>query len=132
MAGPHAAQADTIKRIPNPQEPVPALALPTAALFFGSLVAWGVSSFLALSGLWPWPISTVINGLAAFVLFTVAHEASHNTCSRLGWVNLWMGRIAIPFFGPGAGFQAFRFIHMQHHRFTNHEDGSDPDHYTQL
>jgi fatty acid desaturase len=25
----------------------------------------------------------------------------------------------------------FRFIHMQHHRFTNHEDGSDPDHYTQ-
>ena len=24
----------------------------------------------------------------------------------------------------------WRFIHMQHHRFTNHDDGSDPDGYT--
>ncbi len=35
-----------------------------------------------------------------------------------------------PFFALHAAFPIWRFIHMQHHRFTNHDDGSDPDPYT--
>ena len=44
---------------------------------------------------------------------------------RPGW-----GGWPTPFFAPHASFPTWRFIHMQHHRFTNHDDGSDPDHYT--
>ena len=33
-------------------------------------------------------------------------------------------------FALHAAFPVWRFIHMQHHRFTNHDDGADPDHYT--
>jgi fatty acid desaturase len=127
----HSAQIETIKRIPNPQEPVPRAAAPTLALFAGGAGLWTTSTALALTGTWPWPISTALNTIAAFVLFTVAHEASHNTISTDPALNTWLGRISMLAFAPQAGFRAFRFIHMQHHRFTNHEDGRDPDHYTQ-
>ena len=32
--------------------------------------------------------------------------------------------------GPESGVANRRVVHMQHHRFTNHDDGEDPDHYT--
>ena len=32
-----------------------------------------------------------------------------------------MGRLATPFFALHAAFPVWRFIHMQHHRFTNHD-----------
>jgi len=101
------------------------------ALFLAGAGAWGASTALALTATWPWPVSTVVNTVAAFVLFTVAHEASHNALSSHQTINTWLGRIAMFAFAPQAGFRTFRYIHMQHHRFTNHEDGRDPDHYTQ-
>ena len=72
----------------------------------------------------------ILNAIAAFVLFTVSHEASHHSASCDGRINTWLGRLSTPFFAPHAGFRMWRFIHMQHHRFTNHADGSDPDHFT--
>jgi fatty acid desaturase len=126
----HSAHIETIKRIPSPEQPVPRAAAPTLALFAGGAGIWTISTVLALTDTWPWPISTVLNTVAAFVLFTVAHEASHNTISTHPAVNTWLGRISMLGFAPQAGFRAFRFIHMQHHRFTNHEHGRDPDDYT--
>ena len=68
--------ADRIERILSPDEPVPAVAWPTIGLFVGGLGLWLGSSALYVAGVWPWPISTVLNWFAAFLLFTVAHEAS--------------------------------------------------------
>jgi fatty acid desaturase len=62
--------------------------------------------------------------------FTVSHDASHHSISSIEGVNLWIGRVATLLFAPHAGFRTWRFIHMQHHRFTNHDDGSEPDHFT--
>jgi ring-1,2-phenylacetyl-CoA epoxidase subunit PaaE len=93
------------------------------ALFAGSTAA-------AVAGAGPWPISVVFNAIAIYMLFTVAHDAAHHSASSEGALNRWMGRLSIPFLSPAFGFGAFRFIHMQHHRFTNHDDGRDPDHYT--
>jgi ring-1,2-phenylacetyl-CoA epoxidase subunit PaaE len=129
MSHSHTANIDAIKRIPDPKEPKPRLALPTFALFAGALAAWVGSTVLAATGLWPWPISTIVNTVAAFALFTVVHDAAHSTLSRIRPVNVWIGRMATFTLNPGIGFRAFRYIHMQHHRFTNHEDGRDPDHY---
>ncbi len=121
--------ADRIERIPSPDEPVPAVAWPTIGLFVGGLGLWLGSSALYLAGTWPWPISTVLNWFAAFLLFTVAHEASHRTISTSERLNTWLGRVAMFILDPLAGFQLFRFVHMQHHRFTN-DVASDPDYFT--
>jgi ring-1,2-phenylacetyl-CoA epoxidase subunit PaaE len=125
----HTANIDAIKRIPDPKEPKPNLALPTFVLFIGALMAWCGSTALAATGLWPWPISTIVNAIAAFALFTVVHDAAHSTLSTIRPINVWIGRVAAFTLNPGIGFRAFRYIHMQHHRFTNHDDGRDPDHY---
>ena len=119
-----------IRRIPDPAEPVPAVAWPTLALFVSALAIASVSSALAVADVLPWPVSTLLNAIASFMLFTVSHEASHHSASSDDRLNLWMGRIATPLFAAHAGFSAWRYIHMQHHRFTNESDGRDPDHYT--
>ncbi len=119
----------TVTRIPRPDEPVPAVALPALAVFAAGLSTWVVSTALALTGTWPLLVSVLPNAIASYLLFTVAHDASHRSLSTSEAVNVWLGRIAIFLFAPQAGFRTWRFIHMQHHRFTNHDDGRDPDHY---
>jgi ring-1,2-phenylacetyl-CoA epoxidase subunit PaaE len=130
MAAQPSSAIEQIRTIPNPEEPVPVLALPTLALFTIALGGYLGSSALAIAGLIPLPVATLINAVFAFCLFTVSHEASHHAASSNGNLNLWLGRIATPFFAPQASFRVWRFIHMQHHRHTNNDDGSDPDHYT--
>ena len=123
-----AARPVSIARIPNPEEPVPRLSIPAFALFVGSLALWAGSSALALSGSWPWLLTILVNAVATYLLFTVMHDASHNSLSSFPAVNLWIGRVAAMFFSSLASFRTFRFIHMQHHRFTNDEE-RDPDDY---
>jgi fatty acid desaturase len=120
----------TVTRIPRPDEPVPALALPAAAVFAAGVLVYAGSTALALTGAWPWFAAVLPNAVASYLLFTVAHDASHHSLSHHEAVNVWLGRIATFLFAPQAGFRTWRFIHMQHHRFTNHDDGRDPDHYT--
>jgi len=117
-------------RIPDPAEPVPGISLPALGLLAAGLLLWWGSTLAYIGGLWPWPLSTALNALASYLLFTVAHDASHHSLSSSERANTWMGRTATVFFAPHAGFRTWRFIHMQHHRFTNHHDGSDPDDYT--
>jgi ring-1,2-phenylacetyl-CoA epoxidase subunit PaaE len=131
MATRPAAEGINIKRIPNPEEPVPAVAWPTLFLLVGGLALWGGSTAAALADVWPWWVSTLFNAVASYLLFTVAHDAAHHSASSESRLNRLMGRIATPFFAPHAGFSTWRFIHMQHHRFTNHHDDLlDPDGYT--
>jgi len=123
-----AASPVSVTRIPNPQEPVPRLSMPAFALFAAALALWAGSTALALGHLWPLLVSVPFNALATYLLFTVMHDASHNSLSSTPAVNLWIGRIAAMFFSLLASFRTFRFIHMQHHRFTNDEQ-LDPDDY---
>lgn len=124
------AAPEAIRRIPDPEEPVPPLALATVALFAGCWVLWLGSTALAVGGVWWWGLSVALNVVACFAIFTVSHETSHHTASTVPGVNLWLGRFSNVLFAPHAGFKTWRFIHMQHHRFTNEDDGSDPDHFT--
>jgi len=119
-----------VTRIPNPQEPVPAVAWPTVALMVGGLALWGGSAAALLADVWPWWVSALVSAIASYLLFTVAHDASHHSTSSDRRLNTWIGRISTAFFAPHAAFPVWRFIHMQHHRFTNHHDGRDPDGYT--
>jgi ring-1,2-phenylacetyl-CoA epoxidase subunit PaaE len=120
----------TVTRIPNPGEPVPKVAGPTLALLVGGLALWGASSALYLADSLAWWATILLNADAGYLLYTVAHDAGHHSASSVKWLNDLMGRLATPLFAMHAAFPVWRFIHMQHHRFTNHDDGDDPDHYT--
>jgi fatty acid desaturase len=117
-------------RLPDPGEPIPDLAAPTVALFVAAVVLFGGSTALALSGSIPYPLAIAINTIASYMFFTVLHDASHRTISQRDAVNRWLGLASAPFVSPLASYSVFRFIHMQHHRFTNHDRDQDPDAYT--
>ncbi|MBA2347821.1 MAG: fatty acid desaturase [Solirubrobacterales bacterium] len=125
-----AASPVTVSRIPNPAEPVPRVATPTLTLLVAGFALWGVTVALYLSGSLAWWLTIPLLGVAGYLHFTVAHDAGHNSASSVQWVNDLMGRLSTPLFALHAAFPVWRFIHMQHHRFTNHDDGSDPDAYT--
>ena len=108
----------------------PRLAWPTLVLFLVSTVLYGLSSGLALTGHLSTGVAVAVNAVAAYWLFTVFHDASHRAVSRSDRVNDWLGRMAILALLPCPIFKAFRFIHMQHHRFANEDAGQDPDAYT--
>lgn len=120
----------TVRRIPNPEEPVPLVAVPTLMLLIGGMAMWIASTALYLADTLAWWATIPLNAIAGYLLFTVAHDAGHHSASNVKWLNDLIGRLSTPFFALHAGFPVWRFIHMQHHRFTNHDDGADPDHYT--
>lgn len=120
----------TVRRIPDPGIPVPIVARPTLALLVAGPGLWCLSTTLYLTGTWPWWAAVAANAVGGYLSFTVAHDAGHHSASSVKWINDTMGRLATPFFALHSAFPVWRFIHGQHHRFTNHDDGSDPDHYT--
>ena len=109
---------------------MPTVAWPTLALLLVGLAGWGTASALYLTGTVAWWATIPLSALCSYLLFTVAHDAGHHSAADHAGLNRWMGRLALPLFAPDASYPTWRFIHMQHHRFTNHDDGSDPDHYT--
>ncbi|MSO41246.1 MAG: hypothetical protein EXQ70_05020 [Solirubrobacterales bacterium] len=51
--------------------------------------------------------------------------------SRHAWLNDWLGRVSAPLVAPPfISYSDFRFVHVQHHRFTNHDETQDPDAYS--
>jgi fatty acid desaturase len=94
-------------------------------LFFLSMAALIVSSALAVNGTISLWLAAVINGLCMNSLFSVAHDATHRSLSSNKIVNEMVGRIAVMIFMPVSSFEGARWLHMQHHRFTN--GPRDPD-----
>lgn len=105
----------------------PQVAWPTVGLFGVALVAYLGSTVMGVTGGWPTWASVSLNAVCAYWMFTVVHDASHNSLSLHRWLNDGLGRIASLTLLPLPIFRAFRFIHMQHHRFSNEAD--DPDHW---
>ncbi|SEQ85772.1 Fatty acid desaturase [Solimonas aquatica] len=104
----------------------PGFAWPTAILFVASMAGIATSSYFALAGRIPLWAGTILNGLSIYFLFSVVHDSSHGAISRNKWLNEAFGHIGMLFFGPLAPFNLARWIHMQHHRFTN-DHVKDPD-----
>lgn len=106
----------------------PALALPTVLLFVACLAGLAGVSLLAIRqdiALWQ---GALLNGLIVYFFFSVAHDSSHGAISRVRPLNNFFGHIGLFFFGPFATLGLARWIHTQHHRFTN-DSVRDPDHF---
>jgi len=106
----------------------PSVAWPTITLLVAAYVIFGVSTFAFFKGALPLGWAMLINSIASYMAFPVAHDATHSAVCANRRVNDWVGRISMILLEPGPFFQVFRFIHMKHHRFTNHSE-KDPDVY---
>ena len=106
----------------------PKIAWPTVVLLLASFALLGLSTFAYIKGELSLFWAILINALAAYLSFTPAHEASHHSVSRHRQLNDWVGRLATLPQSPVPFFRTFRYIHMQHHRFTNDAE-KDPDLY---
>jgi fatty acid desaturase len=126
------ADAVAVRHLPDPGESIPAVAWPTVALFAAAVVVFGASTALAVGGSLPMAIAIALNAIASYMFFTVLHDACHRSISQDDRVNTWLGRLSGPFLAPPiSSYSVFRWIHMQHHRFTNHDTDRDPDAYTE-
>ena len=112
--------------LPDPGQHVPALALPTVGIFLAALALFVVSTWGALHDRVSPQLTIALNAAVCFVMFTVAHDASHYAISRTRWVNALLGRLAMLFVAPVIAFPAFAYIHIEHHRHSN-DDENDPD-----
>ncbi|TVP58078.1 MAG: hypothetical protein EA349_05185 [Halomonadaceae bacterium] len=118
--------SSTFTRLTTP----PNVAWPTVTLFLLSYLSYLGATGLAVTGYIPGWVAMVVNTIAAYWLFTVFHDAAHRSAGKSQSLNDWLGRAGILVFFPFPIFKAFRFIHMQHHRFANDQHGKDPDAYT--
>jgi len=102
----------------------------TIGLLFESVGGWMASGYLGITGAIPTYLAVAISAITAYWSFTVLHDASHRAVSSNAKINDLIGRIAIMPLIPMPIFRMFRFVHMQHHRFTNEGSDTDPDAWT--
>jgi fatty acid desaturase/ferredoxin len=112
--------------LPDPGVGVPLLALPTVAVFGGVLATFAVSTVLAIDHDVPRAVTIAVDAVVSFVMFTVSHDASHFSISRIRWVNSLLGRLSFVFVTPALSFRSFGYLHIEHHRHAN-DDDNDPD-----
>ena len=106
----------------------PRIAWPTVMLLVAAFAIFGLSTLAYVEGALSLFWAILFNTTAAYISFTPAHDASHNAVSSNRQLNEWIGRIATALQSPVPFFRTFRYIHMQHHRFTN-DEAKDPDVY---
>jgi len=106
----------------------PTLAMPTLLLAIGLMLGILATWYYALQGVLPMWAGCLINGVLAYGMFSIAHDGTHRAISSISWVNELVGGVGLFFLLPYAPMPVTRWIHMQHHRFTNAD--TDPDRFT--
>lgn len=87
----------------------------------GLIATTGTGIALAVPG---WPLLLPLHGVLLVFLFTLEHEATHQTPFKTPWLNETTGHLCgLLLFLP---FTWFRYFHLAHHRFTNDPD-RDPE-----
>lgn len=107
----------------------PTVAWPTLILWLFAALLWVGSTWAAVQGELAYGWALLINAWATFLAFTVLHDAAHRAMSTKQWLNATMGQLSVIFLTPAPAFTFFRFVHMQHHRFTNEGGDKDPDYW---
>jgi len=106
----------------------PKYAWATIFLFCAAIILFAASCYFYLTGALSVGWAVLFNCLAAYMAFTVAHDATHSAVSTNRKLNDWLGRLSTMLLEPAPAFGVFRFVHMQHHKFTNDPE-RDPDSY---
>lgn len=100
-------------------------AIALAVLTIGSIIS---IDFFALTGELNLLAACLINSCIYYWFFSVMHDAVHRSICKKKWLNDAIGQIATTIFACYASLGLLRWAHMEHHRFTNEEEG-DPDRF---
>jgi ferredoxin-NADP reductase/fatty acid desaturase len=84
------------------------------------------SSYYYLQGQLPIALTIAINGFSIYLAFTPLHDATHRTVSGNRVINDILGTISCFMLLPGITTRIYRYLHLEHHRFTGNKD-KDPD-----
>lgn len=113
---------------PNINYKIHMLEYPTIGVSILGYIFWLSAIYLRLHYNFHYAITTPLSIMGVYTLFTPLHEAVHTNISNNRTLNNNIGNlVTIPFFF--ANFNTFKFIHLQHHRYTNIKD-KDPDHFS--
>ena len=104
----------------------PLLAIPTVILFLACLAGEAGIAYLVIEHNIPMVLGAVVNGIITYYLFSSVHDSAHGAISTIKPLNDFYGIVGLLFFGPIATLRVGRWIHLQHHRYTNVEN-KDPD-----
>ena len=105
----------------------PTIAVPTMMLFVVVMSGIGAVWYYALNGMLPMWQGAIINGFLTYGLFSVIHDASHHSLSSNKKINETVGAIGLFFLFPYAPMVALRWVHNQHHIYSN--GPMDPDRF---
>ena len=111
-------------RPPKVNLKAPRVAWWTLGLFVGCVVVWVSLMVMTLWGVLSLWVGLPLLSIFSFVAFTPMHDASHRSIARARWVNEVVGRCCALLLA--APFPAFRYVHLEHHKHTNHDE-KDPD-----
>ena len=91
------------------------------AVHCGLIVGFGFAIYLGLPG---WEILMIPQGILIVFLFTLLHEAVHQTPFKTRWLNDLAARLSgFLIFLPSSWF---KYFHFAHHRFTQNPE-KDPE-----
>jgi beta-carotene hydroxylase len=107
---------------------VPLIAWPTVFLAVVPLMVEGYVMWQLYQGNINKYLACLINTVAIYIAFTPMHDATHGSVGQqeYRWLNNVIGHLSATAFP--VPFEAFRHIHLQHHKYTNEEN--DPDLWT--
>ena len=108
---------------------VPTVAIPTVMLSLFCATAVVAMSTCLHKGLISRSVCVFVNSIIIYASFTPMHDASHGSIAKkqFRWLNDCIGILSG--FVMCLPYMAFRYLHIQHHQFTN-DVIKDPDTYT--
>lgn len=104
---------------------------PLVSLHQVSLIAlvylvFGLSTWAWVAGYLHWLPMIVINSVVIYFSFTPLHDATHRSVSSNRTLNDILGTIAAFPLIPGLTTSFYRYLHLEHHRYTGNL-AADPD-----
>lgn len=107
---------------------IPTFAPQSIGLVLFMLTGFAISTYLYMNGQIHWGLATAVNGLMAYTSFTILHDATHRAVSGNRTLNDILGMTAGMFLLPFVSTRVYRFLHMEHHRYTG-DKVKDPDEF---
>lgn len=105
---------------------IPVVAPMEIGLILAAFALFGLSTSLYLNGSIPWLVMVGLSSFAIYASFTPLHDATHRTVSSNRRLNDFLGTLSCLLLLPGITTRIYRYLHLEHHRYTGDPD-KDPD-----
>ena len=105
---------------------IPDFAFQEIGLIAAVFGVFALSTTLYLQGTLHWALMIPINATVIYAAFTALHDATHRTVSGNRVLNDLLGTISCLLLLPGVTTGVYRYLHLEHHRYTGNPE-KDPD-----